>query len=135
MAEEIERASLDIMTEEERIRRLHERMARDPTEGLARPRAYSYTLIRKAGRQAGPFRQSQLFEYSRQPNFGGSIGSELAREQRAKNLAAGIKSHITGDPASAEGFAHHPRLTDSDRIGMLDCASFSLAHSSSADRA
>merc|ERR1719258_724030 len=62
--ETIERASLDIMTEEERIRRLHERMARDPTEG-----------------------------------------SELAREQRAKNLAAGIKAHIAGGPESADGSA------------------------------
>jgi len=59
--EELDRKSLEIMTEEERIRRLHERMARDPTEG-----------------------------------------SELAREQRAKNLAAGIKAHI-GEGSGSEG--------------------------------
>merc|ERR1719387_47253 len=64
MVEELDRKSLEIMTEEERIRRLHERMARDPTEG-----------------------------------------SELAREQRAKNLAAGIKAHIGGSQDSAEGSA------------------------------
>merc|ERR1719387_1644662 len=67
MVEELDRASLDIMTEEERIRRLHERMARDPTDG-----------------------------------------SELAREQRAKNLAAGIKAHIAGSDGSVGSAPSNP---------------------------